>query len=195
MQYAVQRRSNLPSIFVLDDCHVDFQAVTRLMEHLHPELHNDEKYIRFVLLAGHTPVDWYEKYPGKSLQNLLPGETAAILLKTLVKRLHEKLSTEKSIELYELAGLLCYLCPDKKGHLRDYIRGELQQTEHLRDAILELSFIPAYFALYGMSLNYPFKDNFSPENCRLLIEKAGEYEQSSRLIDKLTKDLRGMIAT
>ncbi len=50
---------------------------------------------------------------------------------------------------------------------------------------MQLTFVPAFFTLYGMSILRKASINFSPLICKQLLEMAADYDEVGPAIDML----------
>jgi len=115
-----------------------------------------------------------------------------LLNKLLSKSIY--LNSDK-IELYALAGLLLFICPEKERDLRGIVKGRLTGLDYLRNEIhaglgnSSLGFIKTYFALYGMGLVRDPCHNFTLELRMALRARYLEYPQTTQAIDKLFNEV------
>ena len=101
---AIKRRLSLPTLIILDDCHVDFSVAEKVVERLGPELKDPKQRLAILLIARHTPTpEETEADEDPDLVVSLKGQDAVITVATGRKPMEQ---------------VLCYLRPDL-GRLSD----------------------------------------------------------------------------
>lgn len=134
---------------------------------------------------------WYEHgpKPPNPLTKLLSSDTIERLIADLDRRVSEARQNEERLFILELAGLLDYLQPERRGDLIKLLGGRIRGLQYRREDALQQSFVPAFFALTGMSLLCPARANFTPDNCQLLLTAAEEYEERGPAINFLCEQI------
>jgi hypothetical protein len=77
---AIQRRRSLPSIFILDDCHVGFDVVATTVERLMPELTQPNARVALILISRYLPAQDDSYVHSQDLINSLSTTGAVITL-------------------------------------------------------------------------------------------------------------------
>ena len=110
-----------------------------------------------------------------------------------VKQQAPRRRNEDKLNLLILAGLLRFLVPETAQVLRSELSGRLKGIRYLLNKTGELTMLPAFFALQGISILVPQRDVFTPERRRVLVEKASEYPQRTASLDLVCGWLRNEI--
>ena len=148
-------------------------------------------YITVVSLSLELGCPWYERgpKPPNRLARLLTPDIFEQLIADLDRRVGKAKQNQERLFVLELAGLLVYLRPKRRGNLANLLRGRICGLQYLRRNALQQSFIQAFFALTGMSLLCPARANFTPENCQRLLDAAAEYEERGPAIEFLCEQI------
>jgi hypothetical protein len=137
---------------------------------------------------------WYERDRPFSdrFRGLLPLEFWDKLVQCVKQQVPRRRNEDK-LNLLILAGLLRFLVPETTQALRSELKGRLKGIHYLLNKTDELTMLPAFFALQGISLLVPQRDVFTPERRRMLVEKASEYPQRTAALDLVCGWLRNEI--
>jgi len=137
---------------------------------------------------------WYERGRPFSdrFRGLQPPEFWDKLVQFVKQQVHRHRNEDK-LNLLIVAGLLRFLVPETAQVLRSELKGRLTGIRYLLNKTDELTMLPAFFALQGISLLVPQRDVFTPERRRVLVEKASEYPQRGAALDLVCGWLRNEI--
>ncbi len=112
------------------------------------------------------------------------------LIDLVKQRAEERMSNEKKLDLLAFAGVLAFLLPELRPAVRAAVVGRVRGVRYLQKAAEALTFVPAFFALHGLSLLCPPAANFTSARCARLLQSASEYEARGPAIDYLCADVR-----
>ena len=101
-----------------------------------------------------------------------------------------KLPNKEKREILALAGLFVFLHPEEKSKIQGILRGNVPGLDYLLEEAMQLTFVPAFFMLYGMSILRKVSINFSPLICQQLVEMAADYEEIGPAIEMLLAKVR-----
>ena len=134
---------------------------------------------------------WYERgpKPPNPFAKLFNSDISQRLITDLDRRVSKAKQNEERLFILELAGLLGYLQPERRGDLMSLLWGCIRRLQYLREDALQQSFVLAFFALAGISLLSPTHVNFTPENCQHLLTAVAEYEERGPTIDFLCEQI------
>jgi hypothetical protein len=94
------------------------------------------------------------------------------------------------VNLFALAGVLALLLPRSRPKLKDTLKGQSRHLQRSREEVAKYTFVPAYFALAGMSLLFGTSDNFSPATCISLLWEAEKYAEKGPAIEFLRAEVK-----
>jgi hypothetical protein len=136
---------------------------------------------------------WYERLNDHSFTDTLPKPIVKRLTKTVLGRSKRCRSPSEKSSLFALAATIDLIAPDARARLCEGLRGRVRGLQWVREEANQLTFVPAYFALRGLSLIDTSRRKTLPLECLSLLRKAEDYEERGPAIDCLCEKIRRMI--
>jgi hypothetical protein len=135
---------------------------------------------------------WYERGPNppNPLGDLLPSNTRDLLITDLDKRARKRLSKEERLNLLALTGLLSCLMPERLKGIQKTLRRLNVGPYWFRQVAAEQTFVPAFFAVKGLSLLWPMPASYTPLIRLRLLTGAQDYEDRGAAIESLCDEVR-----
>ncbi len=171
----------------------DAERVIRAFTTRPPTLDGTESKVVWLFLWNLFSA-WYER--GRPFSDRFRGLQPLEFWDRLVQFVRQQTSrrgNEDKLNLLIVAGLLRFLVPETFQVLRSELKGILKGSRYLLSKTDELTMLPAFFALQGISILMPQRDVFTPERRRVLVEKASEYQQRTAALDLVCGWLRNEI--
>jgi hypothetical protein len=132
----------------------------------------------------------YERGAERSFDGTLPDTQIEILLDLLKERVDAKAENSERLAQLSLAGLLGFLVPAVRKRLRGILAPLIRSAPWLKQKAVELTFVPALFALEGLALLSPNGDVFTRQVCFGLLWKSSEYETVGPAIEYLRERVK-----
>jgi hypothetical protein len=135
---------------------------------------------------------WFERVPEPEnrFEKLIPLNKRRVLVANIKKRAEDRIPDSDRIPLLSLAGIVNLLVPESGKEISVAFEGRIREIGSVREAAALETFVPAFFALSGLSLLSSRRDNFSAELCAKLLAAAELYEQSGPSIEFLKRRVK-----
>ncbi|MEA2238333.1 MAG: hypothetical protein QOC81_3057 [Thermoanaerobaculia bacterium] len=105
-----------------------------------------------LLIAWHLAAIHFERNGTNTFEQALPRELCETLLKLLSTRSQRNGLIEERIAQFGLAAILAQSCPQRRSELQSLLKPLSPTTDRVRKAATDEPFVPAFFALQGISL-------------------------------------------
>jgi hypothetical protein len=139
---------------------------------------------------------WFERGRGAAdaFRKLQDERIWERFISVVTRRLSFRRNEDK-LETLQLAGALAWLVPEMRSRVAELIRGKIVGIRYLADMADDdaLGFVPAFVALYGMTLCVPENTIFSPERVQCLLEKAEKYTERGPALVPVLNWLNGKL--
>jgi hypothetical protein len=132
----------------------------------------------------------YERGVERTFEGTLPDPQVGIVLDLLKARVGAKAESRERVAQLSLAGLMGLLVPATRKRLSRILALLTRSAPWLKQEAMELTFVPALFALEGLRLLSPSGDVFTQQLRLGLLWKCKEYEAIGPAIEYLRKRLK-----
>jgi hypothetical protein len=132
----------------------------------------------------------YERGADQTFDKTLPNSLQDTLLDILVERIGPKGPNKEKLAQLALAGLLKFLAPRLGDKLHSILTPLVKSARWLRPQALELTFVPALFALEGIALLRLNEGVFTPQVCLALLAKSEDYEDIGPAIEHVREHVK-----
>jgi hypothetical protein len=128
------------------------------------------------LLIWNVAALHYERYELQSFRDAIPTAAIETLVGILEDRVVRRCSDEERIAQCALAGVLCFVAPERRKTLERILMPLVPGATWLRQEALKQSFVPSFFALQGLVMLSSKETVFAPWVCLGLLAKSEMYQ-------------------
>ena len=136
----------------------------------------------------------YERGEGRTFGGTLPDTQIEVLVDLMKQRVSAKGENSEKVAQLSLAGLLDFLAPTVRRSVRRILAPLTKSAPWLKQEALELTFVPALFALQGLAILIPNGDVFTNQVCFGLLWKSKEYENVGPAVEYLRERVKALKA-
>jgi hypothetical protein len=142
------------------------------------------------LFAWNLTALWRERGPTQSLKGAPSSRIGTVLRLVLQERVNSRGSNTAIIDQLSLAGFIVFSHPENTYAVTRIVESLTPSLAYVYQEVMELTFIPMFFALQGIALLRPFSGVFQPRICDHLLSRAAEYESAGPAIEDLCSTIR-----
>ena len=157
---------------------------------LNPETWANMHTLSLFLLVWELASLRYERGGERTFHGTLPDTQIEILVNLLKERVSTNGENSEKVAQLSLAGLLGFLAPTLRRRVRRILAPLTKSAPWLKQAALELTFVPALFALEGLALLSPNGDVFTKQVCFGLVWKSKEYDNVGPAVEHLRERVK-----
>ena len=152
---------------------------------LDPEVCKEAHTLPLLLLVWNMAAVSYDRELVSNLGNAFPHGTDELLISALARRVSPRQANQEKLWQIAFGGLLAFIFPNQKSRIIDLLRPLKGATRWLVKLAMDLTYLPAVFALVGIAVLTNRPRLFTPSICSQLLKKFEDYQDIGPAISAL----------